>query len=126
MKAFSADYGVYALADQALYAFSGGGDLGGFVQLGWVPKQRNEITHYVGVGLHLAGAILLRRDDELGLAVANAYTRAGTERAIELTWHAELYPGIALQPSMQWILNPGGNTTASSIRVALLRFEVSL
>jgi len=125
-QTFGSDYGVYALADQPLYAFSGGSDLGGFVQLGWVPKQRNEITHYLGAGLHLTGVIPLRHDDELGLAVASAYTRSGTERAVEMTWHAELYPGIALQPSMQWILNPGGNSTASTIRVALLRFEISL
>ncbi len=125
-QTFSSDYGLYALADQPLYSFSGGGDLGGFVQLGWVPKQRNEITRYLGLGLHLKGAVPLRRDDEIGLAVANAYTRTGTESAIELTWHADLCPGLTLQPSMQWILNPGGNATASTIRVALLRFEISL
>jgi len=125
-QTFNADYGLYAVADQPLYSFSGGGELGGFVQLGWVPKQRNEITRYLGAGVHLAGAMPLRRDDAFGLAVANAYTRSGTEHAIELTWHAELYPGIALQPSMQWIVNPGGNAAASTIRVALLRFELSL
>jgi len=125
-QTFGSDYGLYAIADQPLYSFSGGGDLGGFVQFGWVPKKRNDITRYLGLGLHLNGAVPMRRDDELGLAVANAYTRTGTEHAVELTWHAALYPGIALQPSMQWILNPGGDSTASTIRVALLRFEFSL
>lgn len=125
-QTFSSDYGLYALADQPLYSFSGGGDLGGFAQFGWVPKKRNEITRYIGAGLHLKGALPLRRDDELGLAVANAYTRTGTESSIELAWHADLYPGLVLQPSMQWILNPGGDAAASTIRVALLRFEISL
>jgi len=113
------------VADQALLSLGGSVDLGGFVQLGWVPKQRNEITRYVGAGLHLSG-LPLRRDDEFGLATANAYTRSGTEHVIELTWYAQLYPGLVVQPSMQWIVNPGGNATASTIRVALLRFEVSL
>jgi len=81
---------------------------------------------YLGAGMHLAGAMPLRRDDEFGLAVANAYTRLGAERAIEVTRYAKLCDGVTLQPSMQWILNPGGNATASTIRVALLRFELYL
>ena len=124
-QTFGSDYGMYGVADQTLLSFAGGGYLGGFVQLGWVPKQRNDITRYVGAGLHLAH-LPLRRNDEFGLATANAYTRAGTEHAIELTWRAAVMPGFALQPSMQWILNPGGDAAASTIRVVLLRFEAAL
>ncbi|PJC71151.1 MAG: carbohydrate porin, partial [Zetaproteobacteria bacterium CG_4_8_14_3_um_filter_59_5] len=63
---------------------------------------------------------------EIGLATANAYTRTGTEHAIEMTWRAPLLRGVAMQPAMQWILNPGGNAAASTIRVAMLRFDVAL
>jgi len=124
-REFGSDYGAYGLADAPLVSFTNGAAIGGFVQLGWVPKQRNEITRYVGAGLHLSG-IPLRRHDEFGLATANAYTRTGTEHVIEATWHVTVLPGLALQPSMQWILNPGGDSAASTIRVALLRFEIAL
>jgi len=122
---FGSDFGAYGLAEATLFSFAGSAAVGGFVQLGWVPKQRNEITRYVGAGLHLSG-LPLRRGDEFGLATANAYTRTGTEHVIELTWHVAVLPGMTIQPSMQWILNPGGDPAASTIRVALLRFEIAL
>jgi len=125
-QTFGSDYGAYLLSEQELLTFGQGAVLGGFVQLGWVPKQRNDITRYLGAGLHLTGAVPMREDDEIGLATANAYTRTGTEHAIEMTWRAPLLRGVAMQPAMQWILNPGGNAEASTIRVAMLRFEVAL
>jgi porin len=125
-QTFSGDYGLYGIVDQPLLSFAGGAELDGFLQLGWVPKQRNEVHRYVGAGLRVDGMIPLRSDDALGLAVANAYTRTGTEHSIELTWRAPLLRGLVLQPSMQWIMNPGGNAAASTIRVVLLRFKVSL
>lgn len=124
-QTFGSDYGVYGLADQRLLSLQGGRELGGFLQLGWVPKQRNDITRYLGAGLHLSG-LPLRAGDELGLAVGNAYTRGGTEHVIELTWWAPLLAGVSVQPSMQWIMNPGGNAAAGIMRVALLRFVVVL
>lgn len=125
-QTFSSDYGIYGIVDQPLFSFPAGGEMGVFLQLGWVPKQRNEVTRYVGAGLRLDGVIPSRRDDALGLAVANAYTRTGTEHSIELTWRAPLVQGLELQPSMQWIVNPGGNAAAPTIRVVLLRFRISL
>jgi len=125
-QTYGSDYGVYALSEQELFSFADDGALGAFIQLGWVPKQRNDITRYLGAGLHLAGVVPWRADDELGLATANAYTRAGTEHAIELTWRAPLFQGVAVQPSMQWVMNPGGDAAASTIRVGMLRFEVAL
>ena len=124
-RSYGRDYGVYGLGEYELCDV-GGGSLGGFVQLGWVPKQRNAITRYVGVGLNLIGALPFRPEDRLGLATANAFTHAGTEHVIELTWLAPLMPGVEVQPSMQWIINPGGVVAASTIRMALLRFVVSL
>jgi len=123
-RSFGSDYGLYGLTDQPLMEFAGM-QLGGFAQFGWVPKQRNDIVRYLGAGLHLSG-LPLRADDELGFGVANAVTRSGTEHAIELTWRAPLYAGVAVQPSMQWVMNPGGDAAAGTIPVAMLRFEVAL
>ncbi|MDQ6971415.1 MAG: carbohydrate porin [Mariprofundaceae bacterium] len=123
---YNNDYGIYALADQPLYSFSAGTEVSAFMQFGWVPRKRNEITRYYGAGLHLAGLIPRRPDDEAGVAVSNAYTRSGTEHAVELTWRLALTDGLSVQPDMQWIFNSGGNAAASSIRVAMLRFELTL
>jgi len=123
---FSHDYGIYGLAEHELFAWDSGAALGGFVQFGWVPKKRNEIIRYFGAGLHLSGMIPMREDDEQGIAIANASTRTGIEHSIEATWHVALTDWLAVQPSMQWIINPGGDGSAASIRVALLRFEVAL
>lgn len=124
-QGFGNDFGGYALGEGRLLRFAGGAELGGFVQLGWVPARRNAITGYLGAGLHLAG-LPWRPDDEFGLATANARSHTGTEHVVELTWRAVLRAGLAVQPSMQWIINPGGDPAAATIRVLLLRFTAWL
>jgi len=123
---FSHDYGIYGITEYELFTLEEGGALGGFVQFGWVPGKRNDITRYFGAGLHLSGMVPMRENDEQGIAIANATTRAGVEHSIEATWRVVLTDWLAVQPSMQWIINPGGNRIAPSIRVGLLRFEVTL
>ena len=125
-RLYSDDYGIYAIADRELARFRGGAAIGAYLQWGWTPRQRNKITKYFGVGLHMHGMIPARNKDDFGLAVARAFTHTATETAIEATWRIVIEPWLAVQPSLQWVIHPGGDPAASAIKVGLLRFEVTL
>jgi len=125
-RSFSGDYGVYGTIDQPLFEFDGSGKLGLFLQYGWVPADRNSNIRYAGGGLHLQAPIPGRDEDVLGLAVARADTHLDAETTLELTYSLVLTPWLSLQPSLQWIDNPGGDAMVRSARVGLLRFTLQL
>lgn len=125
-QTFKNDYGVYGIIDQKLLSFEDGAAIGAFIQWGWVPQKRNNITKYFGGGLHMHGIIPTRHEDDLGIAIARAYTHVATESTVELTYRLMVAPWLAVQPSFQWIINPGGDNAVSTIKVGLLRFEVTL
>jgi len=124
-KSFAHDSGYYGVLDLRLGQWDAG-QAGAFVQWGQPAGDRNDVTGYLGYGLHLVGLIPGRSDDELGIAVANARTITGTERTIEATYRLALAGWLSLQPSYQWIIHPGGDRTQAMARVALLRFELNL
>jgi len=131
-KLFNKDYGAYAVIDQDLVHLDSDGIIGGFLQYGYAPKARNEVFTYTGAGVHVHGAIAGHSEDDLGLAVARADFHASvnaakvSETAVELTYRLVATPWFAMQPSLQWIQNPGGDATAPAIKAGLLRFEVTL
>jgi len=131
-QTFSKDYGWYAVADQQLMQFDNGGALGVFAQYGSSPKARNAIYTYIGAGLHVHGLIPGRGEDDLGIGMARADFHADpaavkvSETAIELTYRIVAAQWLSLQPSFQWIRNPGGDPTAPTVKAGLLRFEVAL
>ena len=123
-RVYQGDYGVYVLADQQLAAI-GTTRIGAFVQLGWVPPARNAVTRFLGLGLHVTGPLPSRDQDRLGLGLARAVTHHGAENTLELTYRAVISSSIAIQPSFQWINDPGGTAGAPPVRVGLLRFELA-
>jgi len=131
-QTFSSDYGVYGVIDQELLQLDKHGMIGGFLQYGYAPKSRNEIYSYIGAGLHMHGMISSRAEDDLGLAVARADFHASpnvtkvSETAVELTYRLVATPWFVVQPSLQWILNPGGDAAAPALTTGLLRFEITL
>jgi len=125
-RLYANDYGAYGVVDQPLFVFDGGARLGLFAHVGWVPAGRNAITRYAGGGVHLQALIPGRDEDLLGLAVARADTHLDAETTFELTYRLVLTPWLFLQPSLQWIDNPGGDATVRSARVGLLRFTLQL
>lgn len=125
---YSSDYGFYGVVDQELVKFNTtpSSSLGLFVQLGWVPSDRNEITGYFGTGLHLHGPFPGRGEDDVGLAMARATTHRDVETALELTYRFVASRWLALRPDFQWIFNPGGDKSMPTAKVGMLRFEVTL
>jgi porin len=119
------DYGAYAIVDQQLAAI-GAMRIGAFMQYGWVPPVRNQVTHYLGLGLHVLGLLPRRDQDILGLGLADAATHTGMEQTIELTYRMTVSSDLVVQPSFQWIANPGGVSGRPPIRVGILHFEISL
>jgi len=125
-QSFSGDYGFYGIVDQEIFPLNHGGSIGAFLQLGWVPHSRNEITQYIGAGLHMNGLVPGRGQDDLGIAIARAYTHVAIESTIELTYRLVVSSWLSVQPSLQWIFHPGGTPATSAIRTGLLRFNVTL
>jgi len=131
-QTFGNDYGMYGVVDQELMQLDYDGSIGAFLQYGYVPKSRNEIYTYIGAGLHIHGAVPTRVNDDLGVAIARADYHATrnaakvSETAVELTYRLVATPWLVLQPSFEWIQNPGGNAVAPAVKVGLLRFEVTL
>ena len=131
-QTFSNDYGLYGVIDQELVKLDGDGVIGAFLQYGYTPKSRNEIYTYIGGGLHMHGIVPTRAEDDLGIAVARADFHAApnagkvSETAVELTYRLVATPWFAVQPSFQWVQNPGGDSAAPVVKAGLLRFEITL
>lgn len=76
----------------------------------------------------------------LGLAIAHAVNGqsfrtaqavAGSpvdkaETSIELTYRTQVTPWLAIQPDVQWVINPGIDPTLRDALVLGLRFELGL
>jgi len=124
------DWGLYAIADQALWRGAGGARrLDAFLRVGAAPADRNLVSTYVDAGLGYTGLFAGRPRDTLTLGVARAnisgdaaaldrdrrllgapgYPVRDYESVIELTYVAHLARGWTVQPDLQVAIHPGGN-----------------
>lgn len=134
--------GFYLIAEDTVYRDSARPQrrLRGFVQFGVGDPDVSRFAQYLGTGLTLSVPFSSRPGDELGIAVARArngtpYMDAEraqgravnhTETAVELTYLTQLYAWLALQPSLQYVINPNTDPRLGDATVVLLRFEISL
>ncbi len=120
------DINLYAVLDQQLWRAPGEDPergIGLFLRAVWGPKDRNTISTYLDGGLTAKGLVPGRPDDVAGIAVAYADfspdladvdRAAGTgairrhETAIEVTYKAQVVPGLTVAPTFQHIIRPGG------------------
>ncbi|MBN2320954.1 MAG: carbohydrate porin [Acidobacteria bacterium] len=130
------NHGWYLIADKKITAENHGSrGLGAFLQLGWTPKENlSPFDTYIGAGMHYTGLIPHRDEDETGIAVARAGVNdkirfaAGRERAettLEITYRAVLHPNVALQPDLQFIINPGADPDLRDAIAAGVRLELA-
>jgi porin len=109
------------------------GDLGGFVQWGYVNPQISAISQYVSGGLTYQNAIKGFDSDAISIGVVTAFFSKATgspfiksyEMSLEATYQMNVLPGITIQPDIQWVINPGGNGNANAL-VVLLRMSISI
>jgi porin len=132
--------GFYALVDRLLYKNSEHPEqrLTGFLQAGIGDDRVNRFGSYLGAGLTVIGPFEARSADEIGLGLAYArngthYTRAQTaqglpvenaEKSIELTYLMQLNSWLALQPDVQYVINPNITPVLANSLAVQLRFEV--
>ena len=133
--------GFYALVDRLLYKNPAHPEqrLTGFLQAGIGDNRVNRFGSYLGAGLTVTGPFEARSTDEIGLGLAYArngshYTRAQTaqgvpvenaEKSIELTYLLQLNSWLALQPDVQYIINPNTTPALSNALAVQLRFELT-
>lgn len=132
--------GLYALAEGTLLR-TGEYALNGFIRLGFADAHVHQIARYQGAGLVWSGPLFAgsEREEQLGLAVAsinngNTFRRVQAElgsdferqeTAFELTYRVQALPWLALQPDIQYIINPGTDPALDDAWVVGLRFELS-
>jgi len=134
--------GFYLLADQAVYQNSQNPDqqLSLFGQFGIGDSRVNRFTYYTGGGLTVSALIPGRNQDEFGVAVAAAHNGSqfmkaqrnqgmGAQRSevtLELTYLAQFGSHLALQPDLQFVINPNTEPRIKNAVAFILRFELSL
>lgn len=104
------NYGFYLFGDQTVYEHADR-KLTLFAQLAVAPKDRNETNYSLGLGANMFGVFGKKQRDALGLALTHAglhRTSHKHETAIELYYKYPINGNIALQPDLQYILNPSG------------------
>lgn len=124
-------WGLYAVGEQQLWRPAGGDAESGltvFSRVSASPARSSVISFFADAGVVLAGVVPGRPEDRLGFSVMHARfsepvraadrdaaifgARGGRPRShetnLELTYVAELMPGITVQPVVTKVWNPGG------------------
>jgi porin len=106
--------------------------LGVFARYGYAHDDVNEIQCFWSVGGQYQGLIPNRDDDVLGFGVAQGrlvedagFTR-DHETAMELYYNAAITPWLNVSPSLQYIFNPGGDSSVDDAVVIGVRAQLSL
>jgi len=130
--------GTYALVERPLARWAGRG-LDGFVRVGVANSRIEQISAHYSTGVVLKGPVFGFEDEALGLGVTVAengpdFRRAQAaigapvqrrETALEVTYRAQVAPWLALQPDVQFVMNPGADPALKNALVAGVRFEVA-
>jgi porin len=96
------------------------------------------VDFYFDTGLTYKGLIPKRDNDTIGLAFCCAKTNSkwqrlspdvdfpanGSEMVLEATYQVELAPWMTLQPDIQYIINPGGQSSIDNALVIGCRASV--
>ncbi|PCI44525.1 MAG: carbohydrate porin [Proteobacteria bacterium] len=129
-RVYKSNYGIYAVVDQAI-----NDGVAVFMQLGLTPSDRNDISSYLGLGLHLHGIVPSRQQDVFGIAVARAgfsglnkrmNNLTAAETALEIAYYMPVTKYISIHPAFQWIQHPSGDKALRTAQVAMLRMEIHL
>lgn len=127
-------YGVYGIVDQKILSevTDKNQGLGVFIQLGMAPYETSFIDFYAAIGLNYTGLIKGRNDDVLGLAlnyasVPNVFSdsdidmKTGVETVIEFTYQTVIGEFLTIQPDLQYVINPGANSSLENSFLGILR-----
>jgi porin len=133
--------GFYLLADRVIFQDpdNSGRSLTAFTQLGFGDPRVNRFGSYIGAGLVASGFVSSHQNDELGLAIAIArngshfialQNQQGTpvlhsETTIELTYSMQVNKWLAVQPDLQYVIDPNTDPSVQNALAFQLRFEAA-
>ncbi len=133
--------GFYLLADRIIFQDPdrSGRSLSAFTQLGFGDPRVNRFGSYIGAGLVASGFVSSHQNDELGLAIAIArngshfialQNQQGTpvlhsETTIELTYSMQVNKWLAVQPDLQYVIDPNTDPSVQNALAFQLRFEAA-
>lgn len=130
--------GGYLLVESAARPI-GAGEARAFARLGVADARRHPVARYLGGGVAYVGPILGIGEESAGFAVATArlgepFRRAAAlagaplerrEVALELTYRTQVTSGLAIQPDVQYVINPGADPARRDAIVVGVRLEFS-
>ena len=134
--------GTYLIGDTKLYREQGSDasqGLAAFARIGFAEGDVNPCDYAWSAGLVYTGLIPDRDEGQLGLGINGAHnsgkfrqaTIAGgtpvdnAETAIELTYSDTITPWLAVQPDIQYIMNPGTDPALDNALVFGARFTLT-
>lgn len=132
------NYSVYGLLETALTREAGneGQGLNGFLRYGVADPKLNQFASFLGAGLVYTGLFDGRDEDQFGLAIAIANNgdtyKAGTATAtaaetnIELSYRFQVKPWLAIQPDLQYVMDPGADNSNAAATYFAVRAEIIL
>ncbi len=117
--------GEYAVASQKLWRPTGSADrgLGMFFQFGTGPQAVAAVRRHYGAGVVWTGPVAARPKDEIGLAFSDSLLTSrssfthGFENEIEAYYQIATWPGLTVQPGVEYWMHPGGKTTPNTFLV---------
>ncbi len=133
--------GAYLLAERTLLGLGDvGRDLTAFARYSVSDGYATPIDRTWNIGLRVRGPLSNRPDDQFligwttGLLspgfrsaqAAQGTATASAEDQLEIAWRAALTKWFALQPNLQLIRNPGGDSTSKRATVIGVRLEMML
>jgi porin len=108
------NYALYAIAERELWREPGtkADGLTAFARAVFAPKNRNFLSHSAEAGLVYRGLLKSDAGDALGLGLAwlGVSREAGDEFTVELTYQRAITGCWTVQPDVQWVIDPGGNS----------------
>lgn len=127
------NYGFYVIADQDVKVWNDDKKLSAFAQFAVSPQKINSHNYYLCGGLNYYG-LFNRTDDVCGVAFSLAgfhnkmYTGMNHrhETVIETFYRVQFSENFALQPDIQYVINPSGsNEYLKNVLVGILRLHIN-
>jgi porin len=141
------NFGLYSIIDQQIYRPAGGDNQSGisvYNRTSLSPNDRNLVNFYTDGGIVFSGLIPGRPNDKFGggfiysrfsKSVRNydgvMFALTGIpgsirdyEANLELTYQAQIVPGWTIQPDLQFIWHPSGQSTIPRATVVGIRSQL--
>lgn len=131
------NYGFYTIIDKSLFprSFNAAHGLCVFIQCGLTSPSNNMVHYYIGGGFRYHGILQDRFNDQLGIGITHItlskdYTKytpgsVSDETTLETTYIFHLGGRYTIQPSMQYVVNPGSDKLLQNSLVGILRFSLT-